>query len=61
MHLANSIVEWSDIRALMSSRLIALDKCPGVRSIAIGEIPRRISYAKSLLWQHVMTLQICVA
>ena len=36
--LANSIVEWSDIKALMSSCLEALDKCPGVWLIAIGEI-----------------------
>ena len=40
--LANSIVEWSDIKALMSSCLVSLDKCPGVWPIAIGEIPRRI-------------------
>ena len=28
--LANGVVEWAQIKALMSCRLIALDKCPGV-------------------------------
>ena len=40
--IAHNVVKWVDICALMSSRLIALDKCPGVRPIAIREEPRRI-------------------
>ena len=40
--LANSIVPWGDIRALVSNHLIASDKCPGVPPIGIGESLRRI-------------------
>ena len=40
--LANSVVPWSTVQALMSSRLIALDKCPGVRPVGVGEMLRRV-------------------
>ena len=34
--LASSITPWNDICALVSNRLIALHKCPGVRPVALG-------------------------
>ena len=36
------------LKALVASRLIPLDKCPGVRPIGVGEVPRRI-IAKAVL------------
>ena len=39
--VANQLVPWAAIRALMSNRLVALDKKPGVRPIGIGQIWRR--------------------
>ena len=40
--LANGIVEWENICAPIASCLIALDKCPGVHLIGVGEALRQI-------------------
>ena len=46
--LANDYPPWASYRAMTWSRLVGLDKCPGVRPIGIGDILRRL-FAKVLL------------
>ena len=40
--LSNTHPPWAAYRALMSSRLVAFDKEPGVRPLGIGETLRRV-------------------
>ena len=40
--ICSEYVDPHDVSALVSSRLIALDKNPGVRPIGIGEVVRRV-------------------
>ena len=57
--LANTIIEWNDIRALMASCLLALNKCPGVQPIGVGEVLRRIVGKVMALVTGVDVEQIC--
>jgi len=41
-------VHPASVSAFVAGRLIPLDKCPGVRPIGVGELPRKI-IAKALL------------
>ena len=40
--LANSIVPWADVRGLIASRIIALDKFPGVHPVGISKALQRV-------------------
>ena len=58
-YLCNSIVPWDNIRALVASRLIALDKCPGVKPIGIGETLHRIIGKAVCLATHLDVALVC--
>ena len=47
--LCNGRPLWAAYCAMMSGKLIVLDKCPGIRPVRIGEAWRRL-LAKCLLW-----------
>ena len=47
--IGNGRPPWAAYRALMSGRLIALDKQPGIRPVSVGETWRRLM-AKCQLW-----------
>ena len=46
--IASTYVDPEGLVAFVACRLIPLDKCPGVRPIGVGEVPRRI-IAKAIL------------
>ena len=59
--LCSKYVDPSGIEALLASRLIALDKNPGVRPIGVGEVCRRLigKAALLLLRQDVIDVTAC--
>ena len=65
--ISSQCVDTSGLTAFTACRLVALDKCPGVRPIGIGEVLRRI-VGKAILAVHVIgpdvqrvtgALQVC--
>ncbi len=46
--IRTTFVHPEGLSAFVACRLIPLDKCPGVRPIGVGEVPRRI-LAKAVL------------
>ena len=64
-HLCTSYVDPVGITALVAGQLIALDKCPGARSIGVGEVIRRVickavlSILKFDILEAAGSLQLC--
>ena len=65
-HLCTVNLEGTDLTALTAARLIPLDKRPGIRPIAVGEVHRRIickAVMKVIEWdvrKVTAPLQLCV-
>jgi hypothetical protein len=63
--LATEVVAPCGLEAFLANRLIPLDKCPGLRPIGIGEIPRRIigktiiRFLRTDIQQASGPLQVC--
>ena len=57
--VANSLMPFNFIRALISSRLVALDKCPGVRPIGVGECLRRVMAKAVMIVAGRDVQQVC--
>ena len=57
--LSNTRVPWPSIRALMSCRLVAVNKSPGVRPIGIGESWRRLFAKCNLLMTRESATVAC--
>jgi hypothetical protein len=57
--LANTFPPWAAYRALMAGRLVALDKCPGVRPIGIGETWPRLAAKATLLLSGSDAKELC--
>jgi hypothetical protein len=57
--LSNGSPPWAAYRALMCQRLVALDKQPGVRPVAIGEIWQRCIAKGNLVESGAETKGAC--
>jgi hypothetical protein len=64
--ISATIVDPDSINALLASRLIALDKCPGVKPTGVGEVLRRIiskavlKVVTSDVQEAVGGIQLCI-
>jgi hypothetical protein len=57
--LANTFPPWAAYRALMAGCLVALDKCPGVRPLGIGETWWRLAAKATLLSSGSDAKELC--